>query len=426
MVRLDLKYLKNFISDSDVEFFEEKLKNAHEKLHNPDDLSNGKGWLELPEKFSEDDILKIENAAREIRSKCDVFIVIGIGGSYLGAKAGIEFLKPKYLGFESPPEVVFAGNTMSSFEANKIIKICKNKDVCLNVISKSGSTLECALTFRILRNILENKYGKGEACKRIYCTTDPEKGLLKEMSIKNGYKTFDIPSSVGGRYSVLTAVGLLPLAVAGANIRGILNGAKSACEKYKDLSFENECYKYAVLRNALYNKGKAIELMAGYEPWLKFLFEWWRQLFGESEGKCRKGIFPSSVVFSTDLHSMGQFIQEGSKVLFETVITVKNDMQNVVIPHESENMDNLNYLSGKSLKFINDKAFEGTIAAHVDGGVPNIHIEIDDADEYNLGYIIYFFEKACAISAYILGVDPFNQPGVEAYKKNMFSLLGRQ
>ena len=214
--------------------------------------------------------------------------------------------------------------------------------------------------------------------------------------------------------------------MAGANIRGILNGAKSACEKYKDLSFENECYKYAVLRNALYNKGKAIELMAGYEPWLKFLFEWWRQLFGESEGKCRKGIFPSSVVFSTDLHSMGQFIQEGSKVLFETVITVKNDMQNVVIPHESENMDNLNYLSGKSLKFINDKAFEGTIAAHVDGGVPNIHIEIDDADEYNLGYIIYFFEKACAISAYILGVDPFNQPGVEAYKKNMFSLLGRQ
>lgn len=426
MVRLDLKYLKNFISDSDVEFFEEKLKNAHEKLHNPDDLSNGKGWLELPEKFSEDDILKIENAAREIRSKCDVFIVIGIGGSYLGAKAGIEFLKPKYLGFESPPEVVFAGNTMSSFEASKIIEICKNKDVCLNVISKSGSTLECALTFRILRNILENKYGKGETCKRIYCTTDPEKGLLKEMSIKNGYKTFDIPSSVGGRYSVLTAVGLLPLAVAGANIRGILNGAKSACEKYKDLSFENECYKYAVLRNALYNKGKAIELMAGYEPWLKFLFEWWRQLFGESEGKCRKGIFPSSVVFSTDLHSMGQFIQEGSKVLFETVITVKNDMQNVVIPHESENMDNLNYLSGKSLKFINDKAFEGTIAAHVDGGVPNIHIEIDDADEYNLGYIIYFFEKACAISAYILGVDPFNQPGVEAYKKNMFSLLGRQ
>lgn len=426
MVRLDLKYLKNFISNSDVEFFEEKLKDAHKKLHDSDDLSNGKGWLELPEKFSEDDILKIENAACEIRSKCDAFIVIGIGGSYLGAKAGIEFLKPKYSGFGSYPKVVFAGNTMSSFETNKIIEICKNKDVCLNVISKSGSTLECALTFRILRNILENKYGKDEACKRIYCTTDPEKGLLKEMSIKNGYKTFDIPSSVGGRYSVLTAVGLLPLAVAGANVREILNGAKNACEEYKDLSFENECYKYAVLRNVLYNKGKAIELMAGYEPWLKCFFEWWRQLFGESEGKSGKGIFPSSVVFSTDLHSMGQFIQEGSRILFETVITVKNDMQNVVIPHESENMDNLNYLSEKSMKFINDKAFEGTIAAHVDGGVPNIHIEIDDADEYNLGYIIYFFEKACAISAYILGVNPFNQPGVEAYKNNMFSLLGRQ
>ena len=426
MVKLDLKYLKNFISDSDVEFFEEKLKDAHEKLHNLDDLSNGKGWLELPEKFSEDDILKIENAAREIKSKCDVFIVIGIGGSYLGAKAGIEFLKPKCLDFESAPEVVFAGNTMSSFETSKIIEICKNKDVCLNVISKSGSTLECALTFRILRNILENKYGKDEAGRRIYCTTDPEKGLLKEMSLKNGYKTFDIPSSVGGRYSVLTAVGLLPLAVAGANIREILNGAKSACEKYKYSSVENECYKYAVLRNALYNKGKVIELMAGYEPWMKCFFEWWRQLFGESEGKSGKGIFPSSVVFSTDLHSMGQFIQEGSKILFETVITVKNNMQNVVIPHEIDNIDNLNYLTGKSMKFINDKAFEGTIAAHVDGGVPNIHIEIDDSDEYNLGYIIYFFEKACAISAYILGVNPFNQPGVEAYKKNMFSLLGRQ
>ena len=426
MVRLDLKYLKNFISDSDVEFFEEKLKNAHEKLHNPDDLSNVKGWLELPEKFSEDDILKIENAAREIRSKCDVFIVIGIGGSYLGAKAGIEFLKPKYSGFEDAPKVIFAGNTMSSFETNKIIEICKNKDVCLNVISKSGSTLECALIFRILRKILEKKYGKDEAGRRIYCTTDPKKGLLKEMSIKNGYKTFDIPSSVGGRYSVLTAVGLLPLAVAGASIKEILNGAKSASKKYKDLNFENECYKYAVLRNALYNKGKAVELIAGYEPWLKCFFEWWRQLFGESEGKSGKGIFPSSVVFSTDLHSMGQFIQEGSKILFETVITVKNDVQNVAIPNETENMDNLNYLSGKSLKFINDKAFEGTIAAHVDGGVPNIHIEIDSADEYNLGYIIYFFEKACAISAYILGVNPFNQPGVEAYKRNMFSLLGRQ
>ena len=426
MVRLDLKYLKNFISDSDVEFFEEKLKNAHEKLHNPDDLSNVKGWLELPEKFSEDDILKIENAAREIRSKCDVFIVIGIGGSYLGAKAGIEFLKPKYSGFEDAPKVIFAGNTMSSFETNKIIEICKNKDVCLNVISKSGSTLECALIFRILRKILEKKYGKDEAGRRIYCTTDPKKGLLKEMSIKNGYKTFDIPSSVGGRYSVLTAVGLLPLAVAGASIKEILNGAKSASKKYTDLNFENECYKYAVLRNALYNKGKAVELIAGYEPWLKCFFEWWRQLFGESEGKSGKGIFPSSVVFSTDLHSMGQFIQEGSKILFETVITVKNDVQNVAIPNETENMDNLNYLSGKSLKFINDKAFEGTIAAHVDGGVPNIHIEIDSADEYNLGYIIYFFEKACAISAYILGVNPFNQPGVEAYKRNMFSLLGRQ
>lgn len=426
MVRLDLKYLKSFVSDSDVEFFEEKLKNAHKKLNDPDDLSNGKGWLELPQKFSENDILKIENAAREIRSKCDVFIAIGIGGSYLGAKAGIEFLKPKYSGFESSPDVVFAGNTMSSFETNKIIEICRNKDVCLNVISKSGSTLECALTFRILRNVLEKKYGKDEACRRIYCTTDPEKGLLREMSMKNGYKTFDIPSSVGGRYSVLTAVGLLPLAVAGANVREILNGAKNACEKYKDLNFENECYKYAVLRNVLYSKGKTVELMAGYEPWMKYLFEWWRQLFGESEGKSGKGIFPSSVVFSTDLHSMGQFIQEGSKILFETVITIKNDMQNVVIPHEIDDIDNLNYLAGKSMKFINDKAFEGTISAHVDGGVPNIHIEIDEADEYNLGYIIYFFEKACAISAYILGVNPFNQPGVEAYKKNMFSLLGRQ
>lgn len=426
MIELDTSYLDDFISDFDFKSFEKKLNISHEKLHSFDDLINGKGWLFLPKNF-DDQVLKIKECANKIRNLCDVFVVIGIGGSYLGAKACLDFLESKYYKSEKCPKIVFAGNNISSFQMKKIIDlVSKTKNVCLNVISKSGSTLECSLAFRILKKVMENKYSKEELKNRIFCTTDLENGNLKCIAEKNGYEILEIPESVGGRYSVLTAVGLLSLAVMGANIGEIIKGAKDACNNYMSLNIsENECYKYAVIRNILYSKGKKIELINGYEPYLKSLFDWWRQLFAESEGKLGKGIFPSTAINSSDLHSIGQFIQQGSKILFQTTITVKNEFHDIIIPNDDENLDGLNYLSGKTMKFVNDKAFEGTILAHTKGMVPCLHIMIDKADEYNLGYLIYFFEKACAISAYILGVSPFDQPGVEAYKKNVFSLLGR-
>lgn len=425
MIKLDTSYLDNFLNEFDFKSFEEKLNISHKKLHNSDDLI-GKGWLFLPNNL-EKTILKIKKYAYKIRNLCDVLVVIGIGGSYLGTKACLDFLESKYYKKNKCPKIVFAGNNISSFQMKKIIDlVLETKNVCINVISKSGSTLECSLSFRILKKIMENKYSKEELKNRIFCITDIENGNLKSIAKKNGYEIFEIPRSVGGRYSVLTAVGLLSLAVMGANIEEIINGAKDACSKYMSLNIEeNECYKYAVIRNILYSKGKKIELINGYEPYLKSLLDWWRQLFAESEGKLERGIFPSTAINSSDLHSIGQFIQQGSKILFQTTITIKDEFHNILIPNDDENLDDINYLSGKTMKFVNDKAFEGTILAHTRGMVPCLHIVVDKADEYNLGYLIYFFEKACAMSAYILGVSPFDQPGVEAYKRNMFSLLGK-
>lgn len=423
MVNLNIKYLNNFINDSDMMCFEESLKKAHEKLHYVDNFSNGKGWLNLPDNYKVDEISRIKSVSEKIRKQCEVLIVIGIGGSYLGACAAIEFLKSKRI--ESAPKVIFAGNNMSSHSIQQAIDVCKDKEVCLNVVSKSGSTLECALAFRILRKVLEEKYGKEEAAKRIYCTTDAHKGCLLEIAKQNGYETFEIPTDIGGRYSVLTAVGLLPLSVVGIDIDKILHGVSEAKRDFSLLSLKNVCYKYAVLRNALYKKGKLIEIIAGYEPRLHYFFEWWKQLFGESEGKCGKGIFPSSLMYTSDLHSMGQFMQEGNPIFFETILTVDENDTKVIIPSNESNIDNLNYLAGKTVDYVNHAAFEATIEAHYSGGVPNIHLSIGCMDEYNFGYLIYFFQKACAISAYMLGVDPFNQPGVEAYKTNMFKLLGR-
>ena len=424
MIKLNTKYLENFISESDYLLFENKLESAHKKLHSNTEDSFGKGWLCLPSSYKSEDLEAIYKLAEKIKEKCDVLIVVGIGGSYLGSKSAIEFLSPKYYGSNMKTKVMFAGNSLSAYEISKIIDVCKSKDVCLNVISKSGGTLECALTFRILREILESKYGKSEASKRIFCTTGFKKSsALKNLASENKYGLLEIPQDVGGRYSVLSSVGLLPLCVAGIDIKKIILGASDAQKEYENLSFENQCYKYAVIRNILYSKGKNVEIIAGYEPSLKYFFEWWKQLFGESEGKNKKGIFPSSAVFSSDLHSLGQFIQEGNPIIFETVITFKNHFWDLNFSENKNDLDNLNYLSGKTVEYINSKAFEGTILAHTQGGVPNIHLEADIMDEYNLGYLIYFFEKACAISAYISGVNPFDQPGVEAYKKNMFSLL---
>lgn len=429
MVCLDTKYLNDFIKSQDIEYFKDDVINAHNRLHyNSDAEDNFKGWVNLPVKYSKGEITRIKNAAEKVIKNSDILIVIGIGGSYLGARAGIEFLNsPNYNYIKKDvPDIFFIGNDISSHSISELLEICKNKDVSLNVISKSGTTTEPAIAFRVFKEFMENKYGKSKAQKRIYCTTDSSKGALKQMAMEEGYECFDIPGNIGGRYSVLTAVGLFPLAVSGADIDEILRGAAEAYEKYMIETLQiNDCYKYAVLRNILYKKGKSIEMMVGYEPRLGLLFEWWKQLFGESEGKDGKGIFPASAVFSTDLHSLGQFIQEGSKILFETVIKIKNSSNDLILKKDEKNLDGLNYLAGKSVNYINNKAFEATALAHTCGGVPNIIITVDQADEYNLGYLVYFFEKSCAISGYLLGVNPFNQPGVEAYKKNMFKLLGK-
>ena len=423
MINLNTEYLNNFITDFEIMSFEDNLKLAHEKLHSKENLSAGKGWVDLPSNYKKEELLKIESIAKKIRSQCEILVIIGIGGSYLGACAALEFLKSR--GVRSAPKIVFVGNNISSDSMREIIEICKSKEVCLNVVSKSGSTLECSLAFRILRSVLEEKYGKEESSRRIYCTTDPFKGSLLEIARENGYQLLEIPSSIGGRYSVLTVVGLLPLAVAKCSIDELLHGASSAQKEYSVLSLDNICYKYAILRNLLYKKGKFIEIIAGYKPELNYFFEWWKQLFGESQGKCKRGIFPSSLVYTSDLHSMGQFMQEGNPIFFETILTVKENETDILIPYSQTNTDGLNYLAGKSMNYINNIAFEATIKAHYLGGVPNIHLEIGRMDEYNLGQLIYFFEKSCAISGYMLSVNPFDQPGVEAYKKNMFSLLGR-
>lgn len=428
-IKCNAKYLSSFISEEDIQAIIPELNVAHEKIVNKSgDGNDFLGWYELPYNYDKAEFERIKSAADKIRNDSKVLVVIGIGGSYLGARAAIEYIKsPNYnLLCKNTPEIYFAGNSISSSSIAELIEIIGDRDFSVNVISKSGTTTEPAVAFRIFRGLLEEKYGKEGAAKRIYATTDKCRGTLKEFSDEAGYETFVIPDNVGGRYSVLTACGLLPIAVAGCDIEKIMLGAKKAADELKICDIEkNDAYKYAVLRNALLRKGKVMEIMACYEPAYMYMNEWWKQLFGESEGKDGKGIFPASVIYSTDLHSLGQIVQEGQRNIFETVVNIEKSNNTVVIPNDPNNVDGLNFLSQKPLQFVCEKAYQGTILAHVDGNVPNIVIEVPSRSEEDYGYMVYFFELACAASGYILGVNPFNQPGVEAYKNNMFALLGK-
>ena len=384
------------------------------------------GWMNLPSNYTNSSEFKrVKKAAEKIRKDSDILLVIGIGGSYLGARAVIEALNPSPYGIDNPKtRVIFLGNSLSSDNINDVIRLLEVKDFSINVISKSGTTTEPAIAFRIFREIIENKYGLKKARERIYVTTDAKKGALKELADSEGYETFVIPDNVGGRFSVLTAVGLLPIAASGINIDKLMVGAITAEDRYNDSSVEyNECYQYAVARNLLYEKNKAIEMLVTYEPKMHYFIEWWKQLFGESEGKDGKGLFPAGAEFTTDLHSLGQYIQDGRRILFETVLNIQKSKTDITINIDEDNLDKLNYLAGKKLSYVNQKAMEGTIQAHVDGGVPNIVINMKSLNEEALGELIYFFEKACAMSAELLEVNPFNQPGVEKYKTNMFKLL---
>ena len=434
MNKVNFNYSKalDFFAKEEVDALQPYVDVAHEMLHEKTGLGNDfLGWVDLPQNYDKEEFARIKKAAEKIQSDSDVLVVIGIGGSYLGARAAIECLGHSFrnnLTKESrkTPEIYFAGNNISSTYLMDLLDIIKDKDVSLNVISKSGTTTEPAIAFRVLKEFLENKYGKEGAAKRIYATTDAKKGALKQVSDEEGYETFVIPDDVGGRFSVLTPVGLLPIAAAGLDIDAMMQGANDARINYSKSNLEeNDCYQYAAVRNILHRKGKDIELLVNYEPSLHFVSEWWKQLYGESEGKDQKGIFPAAVDFSTDLHSMGQYVQDGKRILFETVLNVEKPRRVVELKSEDKDLDGLNYLSGKTLDFVNEKAFQGTLLAHTDGQVPNLLINIPTLDEYNFGYLVYFFEKACGISGYLLGVNPFNQPGVEEYKKNMFALLGK-
>lgn len=428
-LKLNTNYLKDFISDADYKAIDSEIRASHKTLTEKTGAGNDfLGWVDLPENYDKEEFARIKLAAQKIRSDSEVLVVIGIGGSYLGARAAIEFCKSQNYNLvcKDAPQIFFSGNSISSAALNEILSICKDKDFSVNVISKSGTTTEPAISFRIFRELLEKKYGKAEAAKRIYVTTDKAKGTLKALSDEEGYETFVVPDDVGGRYSVLTAVGLLPIAAAGIDIDAMMQGANDARKAYTDPDMEkNDCYKYAAIRNILYRKGKAVEMMVAYEPDYTMMNEWFKQLFGESEGKDGKGLYPSSAVFSTDLHSMGQFIQQGSRVMFETAVVFDEPKTEVVIEKDEANADGLNFLAGKTMSYVNRKAFEGTVLAHVDGGVPNVVLELPKMDAYHFGYLVYFLEKACAISGYTLGVNPFNQPGVESYKSNMFALLGK-
>lgn len=424
------EYLHDFLPQDALDVIAPEIDRAYDTLMTKTgEGADFLGWLDLPVNYDKAEFARIEAAARKIRNTCDVFVVLGIGGSYLGARAAIEFLKtPDYNACREAgtPAIYFAGNNISTTALNNLIRICRDKDVCVNVISKSGTTTETAIAFRVFKNLLVEKYGEQGAKDRIFATTDKEKGTLKAYSDRSGFETFVVPDDVGGRYSVLTAVGLLPIAVAGIDIRSLMQGAADAREAYavKDLH-TNDAMKYAALRNLLLRNGKTTEVLVGYEPYMLMINEWWKQLYGESEGKLGRGIFPASVVFSTDLHSMGQYIQEGARNLFETVISVTDDGETFVIPNDEQNIDGLNFLAGMTLDHVNKQAMQATLLAHVDGGVPNILLTLEDRSAHSLGYLFYFFEFACALSGYTLGVNPFNQPGVESYKKNMFALLGK-
>ena len=403
---------------------EASAKMLHEKSGLGSDFL---GWLTLPTDYDKEEFARIQAAAKKIQSNSDILIVIGIGGSYLGARAAIEFLQSTFYNNKKKdtPDIYYVGNNINPSYLQEVLAICEGKDISVNVISKSGTTTEPALAFRVFKKLVEEKYGKEGAKDRIFATTDKAKGTLKNLSDTEGYETFVVPDDVGGRYSVLTAVGLLPIAVAGCDIQALMDGAAQAQKDYMADFENNDCYKYAALRNILYRKGKSIEMLVSYDPNFVMMSEWYKQLFGESEGKDNKGIYPAAGVFSTDLHSMGQYIQEGSRILFETVVDIKKPKKDFFLEPDAENLDGLNFLTNQNMSVVNRKALEGVILAHTEGGVPNMILELDDTSEKSLGYLIYFFEKACAISGYLLGVNPFNQPGVESYKKNMFALLGK-
>lgn len=430
-LKLNSKYLNSFVSDEELKAIIPEVSRAHSLLNENREQAEGSdfhGWLSLPVDYDKEEFQRIKKSAAKIISDSEVLVVIGIGGSYLGARAAIEFVKSKNYNItaKGTPKIFFLGNSISPTEISELYAICENCDFSVNVISKSGTTTEPAIAFRVFKKLLEKKYGEKEACGRIYVTTDKSRGTLKALADRQGYEEFVVPDNVGGRFSVLTAVGLLPIACAGIDIDKLMSGAANAVEKYNvDDIGTNDCYKYAAIRNILYRKGKGVEMIVSYEPDFTLMNEWFKQLFGESEGKDNKGIFPASAIYSTDLHSLGQYVQDGERLMFETVVTFNNPKAELIIEEDPENVDGLNFLAGKGMSYINKKAFEGTILAHTDGGVPNIVIEADAMDEENLGEMIYFFEKACAVSGYILGVNPFDQPGVENYKKNMFALLGK-
>lgn len=430
MNKIKFDFSHGGIEEHELNQVQAQVQCAHNILHDKKGAgSDYLGWLDYPISYDQEEFARVQKAAEKIKSNSDVLIVIGIGGSYLGARAVIEAFNHSFYDLlpkekRSHPTVLFAGHHISGTYLQELLEYVEDKDISVNVISKSGTTTEPAIAFRVFKDLLERKYGKQEAKNRIYVTTDKEKGALKKLANDEGYETFIIPDDVGGRYSVLTPVGLLPIAVADINIDELMEGAKAAREEYaiEDLE-QNPCYQYAAIRNILYNRGKDIEILVNYEPSLHYFSEWWKQLFGESEGKDGKGIFPAAVDFSTDLHSLGQIIQEGKRNLFETNIQIKKPQKDMEILHDPENIDGLNFISGKTMDVVNKMAFQGTLLAHIDGGVPNLVLEIPEMNEYYMGQLIYFFEKACGLSGYILGVNPFNQPGVEAYKKNMFALL---
>ena len=428
-VKLETKYAKSFIRSDEILALQPQVTLAHDMLHAGTGLGNDfLGWVDLPVNYDKEEFARIQAAAARIKEDTDVFIVIGIGGSYLGARAAIEFLKSNNYNAKKKdtPDIYFAGNSISGTQLSELLEICEGRRVSINVISKSGTTTEPAIAFRVFRELLEQRYGHEEAVRRTYVTTDKARGTLKGLSDREGYETFVVPDDVGGRFSVLTAVGLLPIAVAGCDIAALMQGAATARADFADPDLHtNECYRYAAARTALHRRGRAVELMVSYEPQFAMMNEWWKQLYGESEGKDGKGLFPASVIFSTDLHSLGQFIQDGSNILFETVVKLGAPQRDILIKEDAENVDGLNFLAGKTMSYVNEKAFEGTILAHTDGGTPNLVLDVPAMDEHELGYLIYFFEKACAISGYMLGVNPFDQPGVESYKKNMFALLGK-
>ena len=426
-VKYNGKHLAKFIRPEEYDTIFPQVELAHQQLESRSGAGNDfLGWLDLPVNYDKEEFARIKEAAKKIREDSDVLLVAGIGGSYLGARAVVEAVKGLYHNdTEDGLKIYFCGNTISPTYLNDIIKVTKGKRFSINVISKSGTTTETALAFRVLRKLLEDSVGPEEANKRIYATTDRAKGTLKQLADAQGWPTFVVPDDVGGRYSVLTAVGLLPIACAGIDIDALMKGAADAREAYSVCSKDNDAYRYAMTRNILYRKGKAVEILAAFEPDFTMMNEWYKQLFGESEGKDQKGLMPTSCVFSTDLHSMGQFLQDGSRTMFETYVDIKNTREDFYIEPLEGNFDGLNFLADQNMSVVNRKAMEGTILAHNDGGVPIGVIEVDSLDAYNVGYLIYFFWKACAVSGYLLSVNPFDQPGVESYKKNMFALLGK-